>query len=72
MAQTQTVRNFAEGRTKVLKSLHGKTIRIPSLDRFFEHWPTKVNPEVDHARESIREWIDRYLPLFTSQSSDWR
>lgn len=47
-------------RKKVLASLRGTTIRIPSMSSLFQHLPTRVHPELDRLRIDVKKWLDRY------------
>jgi hypothetical protein len=52
-------------RNALLSSLRGQTIRIPDLKPLFQHWPTKTNPDLDHLRTEVNDWLKRWETLLS-------
>ena len=48
-------------RKKLLDSLRGRQLPIPDLERFFEHWPQYVNPNLERLRIDVDEKLRRYV-----------
>ena len=52
--------NTEASRQQLLKSLQGRSLRIPDLQALLKHWPQYVNPELEHLQRDVNERLQRY------------